>query len=119
MVVLFLTHLLSGLIFRWLDLGEITALSNMPIIVLLFFVLYSVFAVLSNFYSRYQERQADLYALGLTQDPQAFLSMLQKITNQNLEEENPHPLVEKLLYDHPSSASRQKMAQAFKPDNPY
>jgi Zn-dependent protease with chaperone function len=113
MLVLFLTNLLAGAVINFFNAGDIATLSAMPITVLVFFILYSFSLVASNFYSRSMEREADLYSLQLTQNPQAFISMLQKITDQNLDEENPYPLIEKLMYDHPSSLSRREMAEHF------
>lgn len=113
MLVFFLTNLTAAAVINLFNVGDITTLSAMPITILLFFVLYSVFMIFSNIYSRSLEKEADLYALQLTKDPLSFISMLQKITDQNLDEENPHPLIAKLLYDHPSGADRKAMAERF------
>ena len=65
---------------------------------------YGVFLVLSpitNVYSRPLEASADRYALAATGKPDAFASMLTRLTDQNLDVSRPARWVEILFYDHP------------------
>jgi len=68
---------------------------------------------LSNAYSRWREARADEYALQMTRAPEAFISTLKKLADQNLAEIEPAPWVEFLLYSHPSIARRIQRAQRF------
>lgn len=69
---------------------------------------------LSNAYSRHIEGAADDYALNLTGNPQGFIAMMTKLTNQNLSEARPGRWVEVLLYDHPPYFRRVARAQNYR-----
>jgi STE24 endopeptidase len=69
---------------------------------------------LANAYSRWRERLADQFSLEMTGKPQAFISSMTKLANQNLSEAEPEPWAEFLLYGHPAIGKRIKRAQGFK-----
>ena len=69
---------------------------------------------LANLYSRSREWAADRYALELTRHPEAFISVMAKLANQNLAEVEPEPWVEFLLYSHPAIGKRIKQGKEFK-----
>lgn len=69
---------------------------------------------LFNLYSRSRERAADRYALGITSNPGAFISVMVKLANQNLAEVEPEAWVEFFLYDHPAIGKRIKQGREFK-----
>ncbi len=69
---------------------------------------------LANAYSRRREGLADQFSLQMTGKPQAFISAMTKLANQNLAEAEPEPWVEFLLYSHPAIGKRIKRAQGFK-----
>ncbi|NIO70947.1 MAG: hypothetical protein GTN71_18420, partial [Anaerolineae bacterium] len=50
--------------------------------------------------------------------PQAFISSMTKLANQNLSEAEPEPWAEFLLYSHPAIGKRIKRAQGFKSSLP-
>ncbi len=60
----------------------------------------------TNAFSRYLERKADAFAVGLTQNPTAFVSMMHKLGMQNLSEFEPNPIIEFILFSHPSIGKR-------------
>ncbi|MBI2918469.1 MAG: M48 family metalloprotease [Chloroflexi bacterium] len=62
-------------------------------------------------FSRRHEASADLFALALTRAPGPFVSMMAKLTDQNLGEEHPPLWVELLYYDHPPYYRRVALAQ--------
>src|SRR5579885_2320886 len=66
----------------------------------------------TNSYSRHVEHQADVYGLEATRDPQAFISAMTRLANQNLAEVEPSPLVEFMLHNHPSVGRRLAYARA-------
>jgi STE24 endopeptidase len=61
---------------------------------------------LGNAYSRWRERRADEYAMQATHKPQAFVSAMTRLANQNLAEIDPEPWVVWLLYSHPPLKER-------------
>jgi STE24 endopeptidase len=68
---------------------------------------------LTNGFSRWVEHQADVYALESTRKPQAFISAMTRLANQNLAELEPARIVEFLLYNHPSVGRRLAIARRF------
>lgn len=68
---------------------------------------------LQNGFSRRIERDADQYALEVTRKPAAFISAMTRLANQNLAELEPSPLVEFLLYNHPSIGRRLAHGRRF------
>lgn len=62
-------------------------------------------------FSRRQEAAADAYALKLIEAREPFISMMAKLTDQNLGEERPPLWIEYLYYDHPPYYRRVAMAQ--------
>jgi len=69
---------------------------------------------LANAYSRWREGLADQFSLEMTGKPQAFISSMTKLANQNLSEVEPEPWAEFLLYSHPAIGKRIKRAQGFR-----
>jgi len=68
---------------------------------------------LNNVYSRYLETSADEAALELTADPQAFITAMTKLTDQNLAVADPSRWVELLFYDHPPYTKRVGLARRY------
>ena len=61
---------------------------------------------LGNILSRKFEYEADEYAIDSTKMPQEFINTLEKLTEQNLGDKEPHPFVEWFFYSHPSIKNR-------------
>jgi STE24 endopeptidase len=70
----------------------------------------------TNAYSRYVEASADEAAMELTANPQAFVTAMTRLTNQNLSVANPSRWVELLFYDHPSYTKRVSLANRYIPE---
>ncbi|MEO8681589.1 MAG: M48 family metallopeptidase [Vicinamibacterales bacterium] len=68
---------------------------------------------LVNALSRAQERAADRYALTTTRNVDAFVTAMKRLSQQNLAEEYPSPLVRWLFYSHPPIRERIDAAKAF------
>jgi len=68
---------------------------------------------LTNAYSRWREGLADQFSLEVTGKPQAFISSMTKLANQNLAEAEPEPWAEVLLYSHPAIGRRIQRAQSY------
>ena len=68
---------------------------------------------IANAVSRAQERAADRYALTTTRNVDAFVTAMKRLSQQNLAEEYPSPLVRWLFYSHPPIRERIDAARAF------
>lgn len=109
---------LANLLWQWVvnSLHAYYALTD-PATLPFFFLLLGVFGLvtmpLGNGISRGIEYQADEYALQVTGKIAAFKSAMSRLANQNLAEAEPSPIVEWLLYSHPSISKRLKHADEF------
>ncbi len=65
-----------------------------------------------NAWSRAHERQADLYALDVGRNADAFISAMKRLASQNLAEERPSRLVRALFYTHPPVRERIEFARS-------
>ena len=66
-----------------------------------------------HLYSRRLEGAADKTALTLTNKPQAFVTLMTKLTDQNLAEAEPGRWTRLLFYDHPTYNERTKLAHNY------
>jgi STE24 endopeptidase len=88
-------------------------IAGLPLFLLIFVIYGLITMPILPTYSRHLERQSDKYALDLTQNKEAFISAMQKLGYQNLSDPNPSPIIEFLLYDHPSDSKRIKFAEEY------
>lgn len=72
----------------------------------LFSIIAAVLSPIGNWLSRRQERQADRYAAGLSETPEALASSLVKMCRDNLSNLHPHPLYAAVYYSHPPLIER-------------
>jgi len=95
------------------NLGYLGAadIRSFPLLCLIFFVFSLAMSPAGNAFSRYAERCADQFALEATHDKASFISAMQKLSDLNLADPNPHPLIEFFLYDHPAIRKRIRMAE--------
>lgn len=104
-------------VMRWgiaaLGYTGLTDPATLPLLLVALAVFGLVTMPLSNGWSRWREVKADTYALRLTRQPQAFISAMTRLANQNLAEADPPAWVEFLLHSHPSIRKRVAMAQNF------
>jgi STE24 endopeptidase len=63
--------------------------------------------------SRICERSADRFALDLTRNPTAFVSVMRRLAAQNLAEEHPSILIQWLFYSHPPIRERIAAAETW------
>ncbi len=85
------------------------------LIILLASTLSFITMPVQNTISRFFEKQADEFALKLTEDPEVQVSLTVKLASSNLSNVCPHPLIKVLLYSHPSTMERIKQAEQFSP----
>jgi STE24 endopeptidase len=94
-----------------------TDFANMPLLVLASSVLSMVLMPALNAYSRFNERQADLYCWKTVPSVTPFVTAMQKLTTQNLSERNPSRVVEVLFHSHPSISKRIAAAEIWAEEN--
>jgi len=87
--------------------------ATFPLLMLALGVFGVVTMPLGNVWSRWREVKADEYALKTTGQPEAFISAMTRLANQNLAEAEPPAWVEFLLHSHPAISKRVAMAQSF------
>ncbi|MFQ5713521.1 MAG: M48 family metallopeptidase [Candidatus Scalinduaceae bacterium] len=82
-----------------------------PILCLVLGAFGFILMPIQNAYSRRLERECDRYAIKKTNNPEAFISTMDKLAEQNLADRNPNRLIELLFYDHPPISKRIEMAR--------
>lgn len=93
---------------------EFYNIATFPLIALLIYVIQLVSMPTFNAISRFFERQADRFALEKTGKPDAFISGMTKLAEQNLANKEPNGIIEFLLYSHPAISKRIKAAEGYK-----
>ncbi|MEK4030930.1 M48 family metallopeptidase [Pseudobacillus sp. FSL P4-0506] len=96
-----------------LKIKELSQLRTLPLFLLV--VSFMVFASspLSNAISRFEERQADAYAIEMTRDKEAAISAFQKLAREGLSEVEPPGLVKIFRYSHPAMVERLYMIETY------
>ncbi|MDP4114686.1 MAG: M48 family metallopeptidase [Bacteroidota bacterium] len=84
----------------------VTEIGALPILVLCSMVIGLIQTPLGNILSRKYEYEADNYAVSVTDKKEIFINALEKLTEQNLGDKDPHPFVEWFFYSHPSIKNR-------------
>ena len=105
-ITLFLIASFYKMSLSWFDFSDITQISALPILTLWGSIIGLIQAPISNIISRKFEYEADEYAITSTENAPAFKQTLQKLSDQNLGDEDPHPFVELFFYSHPSIKNR-------------
>ncbi len=109
---------LVSLFLRWgvaaLGYQSIADVAGLPLLALGLGAFAAVTMPLANGFSRHVEAAADRYALETTGAPEAFISAMVRLANQNLAEYSPPRWVEVLLYDHPALSRRVAAARAYR-----
>ncbi|MCK5124149.1 MAG: M48 family metalloprotease, partial [Dehalococcoidia bacterium] len=88
------------------SLQGVSDISGLPWLILVLAILILVLQPALNWYNRHIETAADETALVLSDNPQAFVSLMTKLTDQNLNEAEPNKWVKLLFYDHPTYNER-------------
>ena len=94
-------------------LASLSDIASLPLIMLYLVVISLVLGPFENYISRRLENNADLLALEETKNPQAFISMMDKLGTQNLADRSPHPLIKFFFFDHPPVDERIRLAENY------
>jgi STE24 endopeptidase len=105
-LTLFLIALLYQSSLSWFGFDSITQVAALPLLALWSMLVGIIQTPLGNILSRKFEYEADEYAVIETKNPLAFKNTLEKLTDQNLGDKEPHPFVEWFFYSHPSIKRR-------------
>jgi STE24 endopeptidase len=95
------------------SLQGISDIAGIPWLILILAILMFLLQPALNWYSRRAETSADETALALTNKPQAFVTLMTKLTDQNLSEAEPGRWAKLLFYDHPTYNERVKLAHNY------
>lgn len=97
-----------------LKIENMADVASLPLILLIFSIYSIITMPIGPAFSRHMERQADKFALDMTQNKEAFISTMNELAYMNLSDPNPSPVIEFLLYDHPPISKRIKFAQEYR-----
>jgi STE24 endopeptidase len=114
LIVLFLTSQILQATFGFFGLERVDSVASLPVFALVSGLLFAVFTPLINMFSRRAEGNCDQYELDLVEKPDAYISAMVKLSDQNLGYAYPSPLIEFMLYDHPSGKKRIERALTYK-----
>jgi STE24 endopeptidase len=89
-----------------LGLSEPADIAGLPLLGLVTMAVSLGALPVINTWSRRVETRADDFALRLTGAPGPFIRAMERLSNLNLAERDPHPLKEMILYSHPSVGRR-------------
>ncbi len=91
--------------------GGLAELAAMPLVLLYFIIFGLITRPLENWLSRRFEVSADKQAIEATACPGAFVSMMEKLADQNLADRCPHPFIRFFFFDHPPIDERIALAR--------
>jgi STE24 endopeptidase len=117
----FFTLYVIAALYNWslslFGFSNITQISALPILSLWAMLIGLILSPITNIISRKFEYEADEYAVSSTNKAASFVSVLEKLTEQNLGDKNPHPFVEWFFYSHPSISKRISAINKFAQEN--
>lgn len=116
-LTLFLIAKLYSISLPFFNAEKITQIFALPVLALLGMLVSLLIQPISNIISRKFEYEADEFAITTTGKHEAFLNTLDKLTEQNLGDKDPHPFVEWFFYSHPSINKRRDAILSFVTNN--
>ncbi len=105
-LMFFLIATLYDVSLSWFEFSARTEIDALPLLSLWGMLIGLLLTPPGNIISRKFEYEADNFAIKSTNKKEAFIETLNKLTKQNLGDEEPHPLVEWFFYSHPSIKKR-------------
>lgn len=111
---IFGNHIISSQ-YHLLGIRGIGSFASLPLIILIINLSMFITDPLFNAYSRFNEHQADTFALELTKDNKAGVDTFEKLASDSLTVKNPGILYKIWNYDHPTMAERIAFFESYKP----
>lgn len=108
----YLIYRTSGYVLGLFGFSSLTDIAALPVVIIYFALFGIVTQPLTNLISRRFEKDADMLALKATGSKDDFISVMNKLADQNLADRNPHPLIKFFFFDHPPIIERISLAQA-------
>jgi len=108
--LIFKTSIITLGVFK---LNSLSQLASLPLVFLYFMLFGIISQPLEAWFSRKLEKEADLLALKVTQDKEAFISLMEKLAEQNLSDRHPHPVIKFFFFNHPSIDERIESAKSY------
>ena len=106
-----LCHLVLSKTIVVLGYQNIHDIAALPVVCIVLAASGFVLLPFQNAISRRFEKTCDRYAIDKTNNPESFISTMDKLAEQNLADRTPNRLVELLFYSHPSITRRIEMAK--------
>ena len=97
---------------RW-GIGGFEQPASLPLLLLLLSVVFLAARPVISTYSRWQEHASDRFGLEVVRDPEAAASAFRKFASYDLSEINVHPVIETVMFSHPSVGNRIRYAQEW------
>ncbi len=114
----FLTFYLMAYFYKmslsWFGFSDIAQIDAIPLLSLWAMVIGLLLEPVTNMISRKFEYEADKYAVISTGKREVFIRALEKLTEQNLSDKEPHPFVEWFFYSHPSINNRIRFLKSIR-----
>ncbi len=116
LAVLYLSfRLMQGsLLLNWFDISTNSQFAKIAILMFLGTIAAFPFTPAFNLFSRRHEREADTFACELTDNPDAMISALVKLSKDNLSNLHPHPVYSAFYYSHPPVTERIQHIKEWK-----
>ncbi|MFW6176477.1 MAG: M48 family metallopeptidase [Thermoplasmatota archaeon] len=113
-LLIFPMFYLTGYIFNiWAGFSNI---HNLPFFLLIMYGLYSIVDPIILAYNRYREEKADSFALDVIGKSTPVISSFKRLSDIDLAQMNPHPLIEIFFYSHPPPNKRIDQAKETYPE---
>jgi STE24 endopeptidase len=93
--------------------SSVAELGSLPLVALVTAAVWAAATPARHALSRHQERRADVFALALTGNAEAFAAAIRRLAAKHLTEERPSRLVRWLFFTHPPIAERLAYAAAW------
>lgn len=113
LLVFYLMFKTNAFVLRLFGLSSLRDIAAFPVIMMYLIIFGMIMQPLQNCISRKFERDADMAALKISGFKDAFISMMDKLSDQNLSDRSPHPIIKFLFFDHPPIDERINMAKTL------
>ncbi|MBN2831291.1 MAG: M48 family metallopeptidase [Candidatus Omnitrophica bacterium] len=111
LVIFYLIFKTSGPVLSFFGFSSLSEIGALPVAFIYFIIFGIIMQPLEAYLSRSFERSADREALKVTGLKDAFISMMNKLADQNLADRNPHPIIKFFFFDHPPIDERIKIGK--------